>query len=89
MHRRTLARRYYLRDVVREGGGSIFRVGLSEGARTSALATSPTRRKLYEEQKYVPTDFMAVWDRSSLLRWASKSKAEGSLTRRHPAPGTI
>jgi hypothetical protein len=65
----------YLRDMVREGGGSIFRVGPSEGARTSALATSPTRRKLFEEQKYVPTDFMAVWDRRSLLRWASKSKA--------------
>jgi len=60
----------YLRDLVHESGGRIFKVGANEGARESALATSPTRRKLHEEGRYVPTDYMALWDRRSLMRWA-------------------
>ena len=65
----------YLRDLVHESGGRIFKVGASEGARESALATSPTRRKLHEEGRYEPTDYMALWDRRSLLRWAQTQGA--------------
>ena len=60
----------YLRDLVHESGGRIIKVGANEGARESALATSPTRRRLHEEGRYLPTDYMALWDRRALLRWA-------------------
>jgi len=63
----------YLRDLVHESGGQIFKVGANDGARESALATSPTRRKLHEEGRYVPTDYMALWDRRSLMRWAARA----------------
>lgn len=60
----------YLRELVCESGGRIFEVGPSAGARESALATSPSRNKLFEEGKYTPKDFLVVWDRKSLLGWA-------------------
>lgn len=63
----------YLRELVIETGGRLSPVGATDGARESALATSPTRRKLHEEGKYLPTDFLAIWDRGSLIRWARAS----------------
>jgi hypothetical protein len=69
----------YLGDLVLATGGYTFRVGAGEGARESALATSPTRRKLYEEGKYVPTDYLAIWDRTSLLKWARHLQNKSSI----------
>ncbi len=34
----------------------------------NATATSPTRRKLFEEGSYLPTDYMVIWSRSALLK---------------------
>jgi hypothetical protein len=60
----------YLRDLVTESGGHMFKVGETAGAQHSALATSPTRRQLHAEGKYHPTDYMAVWTRGALMGWS-------------------
>ena len=41
-----------------------------------ALRSSPTRRKLYEEGKYVPREYGLVIKRSDLLRWAARWRRE-------------
>lgn len=65
----------YLRELVAESGGHLFNMGANEGARQSALATSPTRRELHEAGRYEPTNYMALWDRHALLRWAGRINA--------------
>jgi hypothetical protein len=60
----------YLRDIALESGARSFCVGPTEGARESALATSATRRKLYDEGRYVPQDHLVVWSRKSLIAWS-------------------
>lgn len=54
-------RLFYLQDVPRKGGASFFFTA-SEGDHVqNAIATSPSRRKLYEEGKYKPQSFTLVW----------------------------
>lgn len=42
--------------------------GSNEDAIANATATSPTRREMYAEGSYLPTDWMAIWSRRNLLR---------------------
>lgn len=63
-------RHVYLRTMVTENGGYLFFWGHSEGAIKSATYKSPTRRKLYLEGKYLPSDYMIVWPRKQLIAWA-------------------
>jgi hypothetical protein len=63
----------YARELALASGARSFCVGPTDGARESALATSPTRRKLYEEGKYLPQDHLVVWSRKSLIAWAKGS----------------
>jgi hypothetical protein len=65
-------RHKYLRDFVIKNGGKIFYVGPSESAINNAILRSPTRRKLYEEGKYIPTDYLMIWPRKKLIQWANK-----------------
>jgi hypothetical protein len=60
----------YLRDVPLKGGAHLFFVEEGGAARANSLATSPTRRKLYEEGKYFPTTYMMVWGREAQSNWA-------------------
>jgi hypothetical protein len=53
-------------------GARMFRTGRSENATRAATAASATRRRLYEEGKYVPTNYTNVWSRKRLLRWADE-----------------
>ncbi len=64
----------YVRELTLESGARSYCVGPTEGARGSALATSPTRKKLYEEKKYLPQDYLVVWDRKSLIEWARRAR---------------
>lgn len=65
-------RHIYLREIVTKNGGKLFYIGPSENAIKSATFKSPTRRKLYREGKYLPTDYMVVWPRKKLIEWANK-----------------
>lgn len=70
----------YLRDLVSESGGHIFRIGRSEGARASALATSAHRRAMHAAGRYEPTDYMALWARQDLLGWARRAAPPDPVT---------
>ena len=60
----------YLRKRPQENGAWVFRVG--EDIDGGALAKSATRRKLYEEGKYVPTGYLVVWSRKKIISWAKQ-----------------
>lgn len=60
----------YLREMITENGGAVFFVGRSAHCTHDALTRSPTRRRLYEEGKYNPAEYLAIWPREALLRWA-------------------
>ena len=61
----------YIRKVVVDNGGKLFYIGPSESATRDALSKSPTRRKLYMEGKYIPTNYMAFWPRENLINWVN------------------
>ena len=58
----------YLRKVPQENGAWVFRVGKDIDG--GALAKSPTRQKLYQEGRYVPTRYLFVWPRRKIIAWA-------------------
>ena len=64
----------YLRKIVTENGGCLFYVGPSASAIKDATLKSPTRKKLYEEGTYIPTDYLVVWPRKQLICWSDKAK---------------
>lgn len=68
----------YLRRRLADNGAWSFLVGPSEDPEKNALAKSASRRKLFEEGKYVPTDYLQAWPRKALLRWAHNSQAAGN-----------
>lgn len=56
----------YVADLQVGHGAHRFRVGTGAGAVRDALATSPTRRSLHAEGRYLPTDYTVVWSRDGL-----------------------
>lgn len=52
--------------------GAHFYGGTGEGVTKHAIATSSTRKKLYEEGKYIPTNYIMVHTRKRLIEWASQ-----------------
>lgn len=44
-----------------------------------AIMTSKTRRKMYEEGKYIPGCYSFVWPRKQLLDWAHGQKKDGNF----------
>lgn len=68
----------YLRAIPLAGGAELFFVEEGGSARGSSLSTSPTRRKLYEEGKYVPKNYMLAWGKAKQMAWAKNYS--GSLT---------
>ena len=59
----------YLSDVPREGGAHFFLAATGGEFVKDALATSPSRRKLHEEGRYFPHNFMMIWGRSAQIDW--------------------
>lgn len=55
-----------------DNGAKLFNMGLSESAISGATYVSLKRKKLYEESKYMPTNYLLVWSRKKLLAWAEK-----------------
>jgi hypothetical protein len=60
----------FLRSVPEANGAKVFRVGVDPSSTRDALRLAPARRTVYESGAYVPTVYMLVWSRESMLRWA-------------------
>lgn len=68
----------FLRQTLVQNGARIFRLGATRRAVRYATAWSIKRRKLYEEGKYIPTEYIVIWPRKELLDWAKKEKLSSS-----------
>jgi len=63
-------RHAYLANRPLENGAWSFRY--RENISGGALSKSATRRKLYKEGKYIPTDYLIVWPRKKMIAWARR-----------------
>lgn len=70
----------YLRETPCAGGAQLTFVQKGGEAINNSLSTSPSRRKLYEEGKYFPTNYMLVWGKEAQIAWARARCASGSPT---------
>lgn len=62
----------YLRERPAAGGARLWLYERGGDAIDNALATSPTRRKLHDEGKYLPTSYMLIWPKADQIRWAKQ-----------------
>ena len=61
----------YLSRVPIQGGAErLFFAGDGEFV-TDAIATSPTRRKMFEDGSYRPHSYMVAWGKCDQMRWAA------------------
>lgn len=63
----------YLRDIPVKGGAELFFYEKGGSAIGNALATSSSRRQLYEEGKYMPTSYLLAWGRAAQTDWAARN----------------
>ncbi len=66
----------YIRRIVVENGGKCFFIGADEHAVKNSTQKSMTRRKLYQEGKYLPTNYLIIWSRRKLIEWAESRNAK-------------
>jgi len=64
----------HVRDLFVKNGGQLFYLGPSAQGIMDATLNSPTRRRLYNEGRYIPRDYMAVWPRKKIIEWANKQQ---------------
>jgi hypothetical protein len=67
----------YLHDQALRTGALIVRVGPDPSAVAGATATSKTRRLLYEQGTYTPTNYVGIWLRDPLIRWRRSRVGRG------------
>lgn len=60
----------YLRELPVKNRAGIFKIGSSRNSINDALSTSRTRRKLYEQGRYLPVSYLLIWCRNDLIYWA-------------------
>lgn len=65
----------YLQTDPLSGGAFMLRNGPGEIHTLRATLTSPSRRKLYEEGKYLPVCWSVLWPRQALLNWVANGGA--------------
>lgn len=66
----------FLRQRPLNAGARIFRVGTDDGAIRNATKFSRIRKDLYEQGRYLPCNYLMVWAREDLLRWAREAYRE-------------
>lgn len=66
----------WVREIPSKNGCQYFRA--REDIDGGALVRSPTRRKLFNEGKYVPTQYLRVWPRDRLISWATRERRQQS-----------
>ena len=59
----------YIRELIEKIGGHFFVVGSSEDDMKNAFAFSKERKAAYEEGRYIPTSYMVVIKRDTLIRY--------------------
>ncbi len=64
----------YIREQPELNGAMFFLVGVTTD--TGALSKSATRRRLYDEGKYIPKSYSMVWPRKDLIEWAERFREE-------------
>ncbi len=69
----------YLRAVPESGGAYLLFVEAGGDALKNALATSPTRRRLHEQGKYMPKNYLLVWGKARQQAWARSPGASTSV----------
>lgn len=65
----------YLRSVPTDNGAIEICHGTTQFDIDSATKTSGTRRKLYEDGKYVPRCWSILWKRNDMIDWAKRYRA--------------
>ena len=63
----------YMSESAVISGAGVFKIGSSISDVNNATQTSPTRKKLYNEGQYLPTTYLLIWPRRSLLQWAENN----------------
>jgi hypothetical protein len=58
--------------IVLENGGRLYYNGSTPQTISGATFASPKRTRLYKEGHYMPANYMQIWARQDLLKWASK-----------------
>lgn len=66
----------YLRDTPCNNGAVLMFVVKGGQAIANSTSTSPSRRQLYEEGKYMPTNYMLIWGREAQRAWARQRLAQ-------------
>jgi hypothetical protein len=64
---------YLCTKIATNHGGKIFYIGSDDQTIKDSLLKSETRRKLYEEGKYLPTRYLLIWSRKKLINWSGKN----------------
>ena len=67
----------YLRQRPLGAGAGVFRFGSDRAAIGNATKFSRVRKELYEQGRYLPTNYLMAWARRDLLDWARRARAEG------------
>jgi hypothetical protein len=63
----------YFQKYPREGGAFLLRHGSQSSDIDDAIKTSETRRRLYQEGKYIPVCYSMLWPRRELIDWTKKN----------------
>ena len=68
----------YLREIPVQGGAAIFKMEASASALRDSTSKSASRKKLFDEGKYLPTNYLMIWLRADLIAWTRKHRTEGA-----------
>jgi hypothetical protein len=64
----------YLRAVPMENGATMLFAGYDSAGTSGALATSSSRRRLFESGRYTPALYTRIWPRSKLIGWLCRGR---------------
>ncbi len=64
----------YLRQLPLERGAFLLRHRTEQLDIENAIKKSKTRRRLYQEKKYIPQLYSIIWPRKDLIRWAEQAR---------------
>lgn len=62
----------FCRKVAVENGALTFKLGQNESAINNATKTSKTRRKLWRQGRYQPTNYQLIWPRAEIIKFSEK-----------------